>query len=77
MAKLYPPMIESTLPAFYGNAITVPFVMNRAVGKNDITGMYLLVKHIVSGTEVLHADATYYTEHSATFIVGSSTLKIG
>jgi hypothetical protein len=29
--KLYPPHINGTIPAFYGNRITVPFVMNKTV----------------------------------------------
>jgi hypothetical protein len=49
MGKLYPPMIESTLPAFWGKRITVPFVMNRAVGSNDFTDMQIIIKHIISG----------------------------
>jgi hypothetical protein len=35
MSKLYPPIIEETLPAFYSEngmvKITIPFSMNRAV----------------------------------------------
>jgi hypothetical protein len=46
MAKLYPPYLEGTIPAFYGGSITVPFTMNRAVGKNEIIGFSLLVKTI-------------------------------
>jgi hypothetical protein len=53
MAKLYPPIIESTLPAFYGDTITVPFVMNRAVSLDQVDDMYLLIKHIVSGNQVV------------------------
>mgnify|MGYP003318917547 CR=1 FL=1 len=38
MAKLFPPLIDGTIPAFYSNdegavKITVPFSMNRAVNK--------------------------------------------
>ena len=46
MAKLYPPIISGTLPAFFLEEtnvdrtvkITVPFTMNRAVGAAQITG---------------------------------------
>ena len=35
MAKLFPPNIEGTIPAFYsddnGAVITVPFTMNKAI----------------------------------------------
>ena len=31
MARLAPPIVEGTIPAFWGTAITVPFAMNRSV----------------------------------------------
>ena len=43
MAKLYPPQIEGTIPAFCQSSsanetyITVPFAMNKAVSWNDFT----------------------------------------
>jgi hypothetical protein len=46
MAKHYPPYLEGTFPAFYGDSITVPFSMNRAVGKNDIRGFSLIIKTV-------------------------------
>ena len=52
MAKLYPPYLEGTIPAFYGNSITVPFAMNRAVGKNEIRGFSLLIKSIQTGNQL-------------------------
>lgn len=42
--KLYPPAIEGTIPAFYENRITVPFVMNKTVNKNSVGGFILLIK---------------------------------
>jgi hypothetical protein len=41
MAKLYPPQIEGTIPAFYGNIITVPYLMNKTVSLNEIDGFKL------------------------------------
>jgi hypothetical protein len=32
MAKLYPPYIEGSIPAFYGEQLTVPYEMNKTVG---------------------------------------------
>ena len=42
MAKLYPPYIEGTLPAFCldsdgGGTIVIPFTLNRAVSKSEIS----------------------------------------
>lgn len=46
MAKLYPPTIAGTIPAFYGTSIEVPFFMNRAVGLFDFTGFALKIKKV-------------------------------
>lgn len=46
MARLYPPIIPSTLPAFYGTSIDVPFTMNRTVGPNDTIGFRLRITTI-------------------------------
>jgi hypothetical protein len=35
MAKLFPPFIETKLPAFAGDTISIEFEMNRAVGRQD------------------------------------------
>jgi hypothetical protein len=56
--KLYPPVLEGALPAFYGTEfISVPFSMNRAVGASEVAGFYLKIK-TVSGTYI----DTLYTE---------------
>lgn len=44
--KLYPPNIGGTIPAFCGTVITVPFSMNKAVGRGDIGGFALKIKTI-------------------------------
>ena len=74
MGKLYPPMIESTLPAFWGNTITVPFIMNRAVSNNDFTDMQIIIKHIISGQELANESAGLQniTSTSATFVLPGS-----
>ena len=52
--KLYPPVIGSSIPAFYeenGTAvIAVPFSMNRAVSISDISGFSLKIKTVQSNT---------------------------
>ena len=54
MAKLYPPIIPGTLPAFYTDGtvtkITVPFSMNRAVSSGSIKGFALKLKTAYSNT---------------------------
>ena len=50
MAKLYPPYIEGTIPAFYSSGTTtnivVPFSMNKAVGKTEVYGFALKLKYV-------------------------------
>ena len=44
--KLYPPNIGGTIPAFCGTVLTVPFSMNKAVGKSEIGGFALKIKTV-------------------------------
>ena len=50
MSKLHPPYIEGTIPAFSdtekGTVLTVPFSMNRAVSKSEVSGFSLALKTI-------------------------------
>ena len=58
MAKLHPPVIPGTIPAFSGTSIEVPFSMSRAVSTNEISGLVLKLKKVsgsVIGTVVLRA----------------------
>ena len=66
MAKLYPPYLEGTIPAFYGNSITVPFAMNRALGKNEIIGFSLLIKSIQTGNQLAELEAFKYDLENGT-----------
>lgn len=54
MAKLYPPVIESTVPACYDEKgmvkFTVPFTMNRAVSAAQIGGFELKIKTVQTGS---------------------------
>ena len=43
MAKLYPPYIEGSIPAFFGSELTVPYEMNKTVGYKDISGFKLKI----------------------------------
>lgn len=56
MAKLNPPHLESTLPAFYideaSPSITIPFGLNRSVGMSQITQMQILIKTVQTNVEV-------------------------
>ena len=53
MAKLYPPNIEGTIPAFTGATLVVPFSMNQAVGAKEVYGIVLKVKKVNSNEVIL------------------------
>lgn len=64
MSKLYPPQIEGTIPAFYGDKIIVPFSMNRAVGKASVSGFTLKIKTVQNSmyvTEVVSKNFDFNT----------------
>lgn len=55
MDKLFPPVIEATIPAFYndtdkGIVITVPFSMNRGISKTQVGGFALKAKTVQSSS---------------------------
>ena len=54
MAKLYPPYIEGSIPAFYGTAsgttLVVPFAMSRAVAIEEIYSFVVTIKTVQGNT---------------------------
>lgn len=54
MAKLYPPYLDGTVPSFYEDdgkiIISIPFSLNKTVGRADIAGFALKIKTIQSNT---------------------------
>ena len=78
MAKLYPPQINGTIPAFYSDHIkgttemVVPFSMNRAVSLYEVKGMELKIKSL-NGTLIGVVESSFIdsVEMEATFDVSS------
>ena len=58
----YPPQIESKLPAFYGNIIKIPFVLSKAVSRNDFDRIWLRLKTVTGNIEKFRKDTlnVYY-----------------
>ena len=82
MTKLYPPLIEGTIPAFYsekGTAfLTVPFSMNRAVGPTDFKGFNLKVKTVQSSSYIISVDSYEYDGYEVRFEINSlNNLNVG
>lgn len=57
MAKLFPPILGDTIPAFYSEngivKITIPFSMNKAVSNKQVFGFVLKIKTVQSSTYLL------------------------
>lgn len=86
MAKLYPPYINGTIPAFYcakgttKTSIVVPFTMNRAVAAGEVAGFALKIKTIngdvkdvlynYNTTLITTSNASVTFSTSSTFLVG-------
>lgn len=85
MSKLYPPQIEETIAAFYAinntASLTIPFVMNQAVGKSEVKGIAVKIKSILNNevlftgtTDVIDYDNNIITTELANY---KDYLKIG
>lgn len=59
MAKLYPPYIEGTIPAFFVNGssayLTVPFSMNKAVSKAEFSAIAIKIKTVQTNEYIYSA----------------------
>lgn len=86
MAKLFPPLIEGSIPAFYtenGTVLTVPFSMNRAVSPAQISNIIMKIKTVQNNTyisdieafEIQVSNIPYYAKFNLSSI--SDKLKIG
>jgi hypothetical protein len=95
MAKLYPPYLDATVPSFYSydkydditgqkktiTSISVPFALNKTVGKADIRGFAIKIKTLQSDTLVWSSttmDQTKFdveTEFQVTFEI-PETIKL-
>lgn len=64
MAKLYPPQVESSIPAFYGKAFHIPFKLNRAVGRSEFNKVSAIIKTVSTGTikDIVETDKIYYDD---------------
>lgn len=80
MAKLYPPVLEGILPAFYSEndnngdgivRITIPFSMNRAVSNSQVGGFALKVKTVQSSSYLFTIQVTnslFYNLEDSTYV---------
>ena len=62
-SKLYPPLLEASIPAFYEKKVIIPFKHNPLVSKADYTGFKVEVKRI-SGELINIYDGTVNEENN-------------
>lgn len=79
MGRLYPPMIEGTIPAFSGTTLVVPFSLNKAVSTADIKGITIKIKTVngVLKDTLNHTDIILSGDCYATFIINPDKYTIG
>lgn len=88
MAKLYPPNINGTIPAFCNNdgtvLITVPFSMNKAVSNSEISGFALKIKTVsgvvkgaIKTTKSSTSSFDLYENYTATFDASFLDFSVG
>lgn len=80
--KLYPPMIEGTIPACYGTTLVVPYSHNKAVSINEVKNFIIKIKTVQNNIFLLDekdAESISFTEDTATFDLSNSikNLNIG
>lgn len=71
MTKYYPPSIPGALPAFYGEYLTVPFTMSRAVSQNSVYRFAIKIKTVQSNRLIcsMYTDDINYETGEARFYV--------
>lgn len=75
--KLYPPYIEGTIPAFYGDSLTIPYSMNRAVNFSEIAGFALKIKTVQNNVIIDTLSSKNFTDKEVVFKVDKSKFNIG
>lgn len=67
MSKLYPPIVEASLPAIYTEEnniiINIPFYMNPTVGGGDVEAMSVIIKTVTTNT-LIKTFTTSFTYNS-------------
>lgn len=67
MSKLYPPIIESSLPAFAGSVLQVPFQLNRAVSLAQVNRISFIIKTSTTGTVIVDSVLGDYVYNNGSY----------
>ena len=76
---LYPPSIEGTLPAFTSTTMAIPFVMNKTVSWNQVSGFAVKIKNISNNELIENLQTTSFSKDKkiAYFTIDSNKIKKG
>lgn len=66
-SKLYPPILEASIPAFYGNKVAIPFAQNPLVSNIDYQYFTLQVKKINSELIGVYTSYSYNKENNIVY----------
>lgn len=83
MVKLYPPIVNTSLPAFVGEDLMIPFKLNKAVGIAEVFGISLILKtvttnKIIDTSQVVLQDIEWTSNISvAHFKIPNDIVSIG
>lgn len=66
MGRLNPPALGTTIPAFYGMSLRIPFDLNRATSKTDFNAVVVSIKTVQSGIEKMNWKINTYYEDNTT-----------
>lgn len=75
--KLPPPIIEGTLPAFYGTELTVPFTMNKAVSINEFDSFEVKIKSALNNALIKTETIVLYQDLNKVIFDISADLIVG
>lgn len=58
--RLSPPQIGSKIPAFYGESLSVPFILNKAVSIAQVKNIAIIIRTVSTNSQIMTGYATSY-----------------
>jgi hypothetical protein len=58
--RLSPPQISSKIPAFYGESLSVPFMLNKAVSIAQVKNIAIIIRTVSTNSQIMTGYATSY-----------------
>lgn len=77
MAKLNPPIIETSLNAQYGLELKIPYEQNKSVGVSEFSYIKALIKSVQSNKEIDNINSVSLSQGVARFEIDKEKYKVG